>query len=114
MRPLFSILVANYNNGRYLQEAIDSILAQTYDNWEVILVDDKSTDDSPVIYLLQRREPGMRLHEAALCRFGGWRIVRIPGSGRCLDAHCPGNDGAGASGAPGMQPDLFDRLPVFR
>ena len=50
MRPLFSILVANYNNGRYLQEAIDSILAQTYDNWEVILVDDKSTDDSPVIY----------------------------------------------------------------
>lgn len=50
MRPLFSILIANYNNGPYLQEAIDSVLAQTYDNWEVILVDDKSTDDSPAIY----------------------------------------------------------------
>ena len=47
---MFSILIANYNNGQYLQEAIDSVLAQTYGNWEVILVDDKSTDDSPSIY----------------------------------------------------------------
>ena len=50
MRPLFSILIANYNNGGYLQEAIDSVLAQTYGNWEVILVDDKSIDDSRAIY----------------------------------------------------------------
>ena len=49
MRPLFSILMANYNNGQYLQEAIDSVLEQTYGNWEIILVDDKSTDDSRVI-----------------------------------------------------------------
>ena len=48
--PLFSILIANYNNGRYLQEAIDSVLTQTYTNWEVILVDDKSTDNSFEIY----------------------------------------------------------------
>lgn len=46
----FSILIANYNNGHYLQEAIDSVLAQTYGNWEVILVDDKSTDDSRALY----------------------------------------------------------------
>ena len=50
MMPLFSVLIANYNNGGYLQEAIDSVLAQTYDNWEVILVDDKSTDRSGAIY----------------------------------------------------------------
>lgn len=48
--PLFSILIANYNNGRYLQEAIDSVLEQTYKNWEVVLVDDKSTDNSFEIY----------------------------------------------------------------
>lgn len=48
--PLFSILIANFNNGRYLQEAIDSVLAQTYSNWEVVLVDDKSTDNSFEIY----------------------------------------------------------------
>lgn len=48
--PLFSILIANYNNGRFLQEAIDSVFAQTYKNWEIILVDDKSTDNSFDIY----------------------------------------------------------------
>jgi len=48
--PLFSILMANYNNGQYLQEAIDSVLAQTYPEWEIILVDDKSTDSSRDIY----------------------------------------------------------------
>ncbi len=49
-QPLFSILIANYNNGRFLQEAIDSVLEQTYPNWEVIIVDDKSTDNSFEIY----------------------------------------------------------------
>ena len=50
MSPLFSVLIANYNNGKYLQEAIDSVLAQTYTNWEVVIVDDKSTDNSFEIY----------------------------------------------------------------
>ena len=49
-KTLFSILIANYNNGRYLQEAIDSALAQTYSNWEIVLVDDHSTDNSFEIY----------------------------------------------------------------
>lgn len=48
--PLFSVLIANYNNGKYLQEAIDSVVAQTYTNWEVIIVDDGSTDNSKKIY----------------------------------------------------------------
>lgn len=50
VKQLFSVLIANYNNGRYLQEAIDSVLSQTYTNWEVVLVDDKSTDNSFEIY----------------------------------------------------------------
>ena len=55
--PLFSILIANYNNGRYLQEAIDSVLAQTYTNWEVVIVDDKSTDNSFEIYEKYKDDP---------------------------------------------------------
>lgn len=49
-QPLFSVLIANHNNGKYLQEAIDSVLAQTYSNWEIVLVDDKSTDNSFEVY----------------------------------------------------------------
>lgn len=48
--PLFSVLIANYNNGCYLQDAIDSILAQTYTHLEIIIVDDDSSDNSFEIY----------------------------------------------------------------
>lgn len=43
---LFSILVANYNNGHFFKDCYESILAQTFTNWEVIIVDDASTDNS--------------------------------------------------------------------
>jgi glycosyltransferase involved in cell wall biosynthesis len=44
--PKVSILINNYNYGRFLQEAIDSALNQTYSPTEVIVVDDGSTDNS--------------------------------------------------------------------
>lgn len=42
---LFSVLIANYNNAQYLDTAIQSVLNQTYTNWEIILVDDASIDN---------------------------------------------------------------------
>lgn len=48
--PLFSILIANYNNGIYLSDAIESVRRQTYGNWEIVIVDDCSTDNSKDIY----------------------------------------------------------------
>ncbi len=46
---MISIVIPVYNSSKYLQECIDSCLNQTYQNFEIILVDDGSTDSSAVI-----------------------------------------------------------------
>ncbi|MAT44681.1 MAG: hypothetical protein CL609_20290 [Anaerolineaceae bacterium] len=47
--PLISIMMPAYNAENYIQESIDSILAQTYQNWELIIVNDGSTDQTEKI-----------------------------------------------------------------
>ena len=46
MNPFFSIITPVYNSKEYLQECIDSVINQTFTSWELILVDDGSTDGS--------------------------------------------------------------------
>ncbi len=47
--PLFSIIVPCYNQEKYLAETLDSVLLQTFANWECIIVNDGSTDNSEKI-----------------------------------------------------------------
>jgi glycosyltransferase involved in cell wall biosynthesis len=46
-KPLVSVIVIFLNAERFLSEAVESVFAQTYDSWELMLVDDGSTDGSP-------------------------------------------------------------------
>ena len=60
-QSLISIVLPTYNGSRYLREAIESCLAQTYQNWELIIVDDCSTDATPeIIAEYARRDPRIR------------------------------------------------------
>ncbi len=44
--PTVSIIIANYNYAKYIGDALESVLAQTFHDWECIVIDDGSTDDS--------------------------------------------------------------------
>ena len=48
-RPLISVIVPVYNVEKYLNRCVDSILGQTYENLEIILVDDGAKDRSGAI-----------------------------------------------------------------
>ena len=55
-RPLVSVIIIFLNGERFIREAIESILAQTMDGWELLLVDDGSTDRSAEIALRYENE----------------------------------------------------------
>lgn len=44
--PLISIIIPSYNHGVYIEKALQSLLSQTYTNWEAVVVDNYSTDDT--------------------------------------------------------------------
>ena len=59
--PMVSVIVPNYNHARYLRKRIESVLAQTYQDFEVILMDDCSTDGSRSILKEYANNPRTRI-----------------------------------------------------
>lgn len=55
--PLVSVIIPNYNHAKYLDERIQSVLNQTYQNFEVIILDDLSTDNSKEVIEKYRNAP---------------------------------------------------------
>jgi glycosyltransferase involved in cell wall biosynthesis len=62
MNPRVSIIVPSYNHGRFLRQCIQRVIDQTFSNWELILVDDGSKDDSVAI-ARSYTDPRIRVYE---------------------------------------------------
>lgn len=73
--PLVSIITPTYNHGRFIRRCIESVLAQTYPRWEMLVVDDASEDDTAsVVESMSRTDSRIRLlrHGA---RYGPGRLA---------------------------------------
>ena len=62
MQPLVSVICLCYNHARFLREALDSVMQQTYPNLEILVVDDASTDNSATLLKqYQEKHPEIKL-----------------------------------------------------
>lgn len=85
MNDLVSIILPVYNGQAFLAPAIESVLAQTYSNWEMIIIDDGSTDSTPqvidryqdkrIVKLAQANSGGASARNAALAQARGGYIA---------------------------------------
>ena len=83
MLPTVSVIIATYNYGHYLAGALDSVLAQTFTDWEAIVVDDGSTDPTPEVVRPYLQDFRVRYHRTdhlgqPAAKNAGIRLARAP------------------------------------
>ncbi len=60
--PLISVITPAYNSARYIEDAISSVQEQTFKNWEMVIVDDASTDSTvDRVHFLRKQDPRIKL-----------------------------------------------------
>ena len=59
--PIVSVIMPCYNQGPYLDEAVESVLAQTYQNFEIIVINDGSTDEETIQILHHYEKPKVKI-----------------------------------------------------
>lgn len=77
-QPLITVVMPNYNGHRFVEQAIDSVLHQTYPNFELLVVDDCSKDDS-LSLIQQKAQSDNRIKVIALERNAGVANARNVG-----------------------------------
>lgn len=85
---LVSVLVATYNHGRFIREALDSVVRQSSPDWELIVVDDGSTDETPQVIAAWQAETG-----AGLAQRTAFLRIKNCGQSAAFEAgftHCRG------------------------
>lgn len=75
IKPLVSVITPAYNAERFIRETIESVRAQTYENWEMIIVDDVSTDNTVAI-IQQYEQLDKRIKLVLLTENSGSAITR--------------------------------------
>ena len=55
-KNLVSIITPSFNNEKHIQQTIDSVLAQTYEKWELLIIDDSSADSTYDIALTNSKK----------------------------------------------------------
>lgn len=75
--PLVSIIIPTFNRAHLISETLDSVLAQTYENWECIIVDDGSTDKTiEVVNTYVLKDSRFQLHYRPVDRIKGANACR--------------------------------------
>lgn len=91
--PRFTVYLPSHNYGKYLEEAVESVLRQSTDSWELLIINDNSSDNTREIMSLYQGDPRIRLFHAAglglhgVCNLAlkearGEYIIRLDGDDR--------------------------------
>jgi glycosyltransferase involved in cell wall biosynthesis len=88
--PLITVYIVSHNYGRFLENAVESVLQQTVDNWELLIINDNSKDNTDEVMKLYAKDPRIRLLKTngiglpAVCNLAlkkakGEYIIRLDG-----------------------------------